>query len=218
MFALVSDGQVQRVAGALPAAARSLVSGEWVCPPDGAWTTAQHESCGWFEVEETPRPADTLDSTFDSDVELIDATPTLVWTMRDKTDEELALSVRVTDNSERLTRLEAVVFSDRPDPDEGDTPVWSSPCPPNAVTRWPDENGDRYRNVSGAWLVATPDEYPIGYVNLDVGQVSEWATGVAYQVGDQVTYLGLTYQCAQAHTSQAAWTPAAVPALWTLVG
>lgn len=74
------------------------------------------------------------------------------------------------------------------------------------------------RNVSGAWLVATPDEYPIGYVNLDVGQVDEWATGVAYAVGDQVTYLGLTYQCAQAHQSQAGWTPAAVPALWTLVG
>ena len=44
-----------------------------------------------------------------------------------------------------------------------------------------------------------------------------WATGVAYKVGDQVTYNGATYQCLQAHTSQPDWTPPAVPALWQLV-
>jgi cation transport regulator ChaC len=43
---------------------------------------------------------------------------------------------------------------------------------------------------------------------------AEWTTNVAYKVGDNVTYLGKTYQCLQAHTSQAAWTPVAVPALW----
>lgn len=41
--------------------------------------------------------------------------------------------------------------------------------------------------------------------------------GVAYAVGDQVTYNGQTYQCLQAHTSQPDWTPDAVPALWQLV-
>lgn len=44
-----------------------------------------------------------------------------------------------------------------------------------------------------------------------------WAPGVAYAVGDQVTYNGTTYQCVQAHTSQDAWTPPAVPALWKAV-
>jgi hypothetical protein len=44
-----------------------------------------------------------------------------------------------------------------------------------------------------------------------------WAAGVAYKVGDQVTYLGHTYKCLQAHTSIATWNPAAVPALWQLV-
>ena len=46
-----------------------------------------------------------------------------------------------------------------------------------------------------------------------------WATGVAYKVGDVVIYVpnGLTYRCLQAHTSQAAWNPPAVPALWQLV-
>lgn len=215
MFAHIDNSTIIDVRGSLPRAARNP-EGEWVCPPDGAWATAQHEACGWYEVSETPAPADTVTSTFDGDVQLVDGAPVLVWTVRDKTDEELLLAARVTSLEDRVDAIEAIVL-DRPDPDEAETPVWSSPCPPNAVRRWPDENGDRLRNVSGAWLVATPDEYPIGYVNLDVGQVDEWAAGVAYTVGDQVTYLGLTYQCAQAHQSQAGWTPVAVPALWVLV-
>lgn len=43
---------------------------------------------------------------------------------------------------------------------------------------------------------------------------AEWAVGVAYKVGDIVTYQGAEYQCRQAHTSQAGWTPPAVLALW----
>lgn len=41
-----------------------------------------------------------------------------------------------------------------------------------------------------------------------------WAVGVAYKVGDLVTYNGVTYSCRQAHTSIATWTPPAVLALW----
>jgi hypothetical protein len=41
-----------------------------------------------------------------------------------------------------------------------------------------------------------------------------WAYPVAYKINDLVTYGGNTYKCRQAHTSQAAWTPPAVPALW----
>lgn len=46
-----------------------------------------------------------------------------------------------------------------------------------------------------------------------------WAVGVAYKIGDVVLYVpnGLTYRCIQAHTSQAGWTPPAVPALWQVV-
>jgi hypothetical protein len=36
-----------------------------------------------------------------------------------------------------------------------------------------------------------------------------------YAVNDQVLYLGVTYKCIQAHTSQAGWTPLAVASLWT---
>jgi hypothetical protein len=41
-----------------------------------------------------------------------------------------------------------------------------------------------------------------------------WAVGVAYSVGMRVTFNGAAYQCRQAHTSQADWTPPATPALW----
>ena len=46
-----------------------------------------------------------------------------------------------------------------------------------------------------------------------------WDGGsVAYAVGDIVAYSGALYRCAQAHTSQAGWTPDATRALWTPMG
>jgi hypothetical protein len=44
--------------------------------------------------------------------------------------------------------------------------------------------------------------------------VPAWAVGVAYKVGDVVTYNGISYSCRQAHTSQVGWEPDRVPALW----
>ena len=43
-----------------------------------------------------------------------------------------------------------------------------------------------------------------------------WAVGVAYAVGDLVTYQGATYKCLQAHTSIQTWNPAAAGSLWQL--
>lgn len=44
-----------------------------------------------------------------------------------------------------------------------------------------------------------------------------WKIGEAYAVGARINYGGLLYKCAQAHTSQADWTPDATPALWVRV-
>lgn len=41
-----------------------------------------------------------------------------------------------------------------------------------------------------------------------------WEPDTAYAVGDRRRYDDLLYRCVQAHTSQADWTPPAVPALW----
>ena len=43
-------------------------------------------------------------------------------------------------------------------------------------------------------------------------------SSVAYAMGDIVAYSGALYRCAQAHTSQAGWTPDATRALWTPMG
>lgn len=47
-----------------------------------------------------------------------------------------------------------------------------------------------------------------------VPPTAEWAVGVAYKIGDIVLYQGREYQCMQAHTSIATWTPPAVLSLW----
>jgi hypothetical protein len=51
-------------------------------------------------------------------------------------------------------------------------------------------------------------------VYVDPLVTTEWQVGVAYKVNQLVTYQNSTYKCLQAHTSQAGWTPSAVPALW----
>lgn len=57
-------------------------------------------------------------------------------------------------------------------------------------------------DVSG-WIFITPE--PAG---------NEWAVGVPYKVGDEVTYLGITYRCRIAHTSQADWVPTIATNIW----
>ena len=43
---------------------------------------------------------------------------------------------------------------------------------------------------------------------------AKWEPGVSYTVGQLRRYGDTLYRCVQAHTSQADWTPPAVPALW----
>ena len=45
----------------------------------------------------------------------------------------------------------------------------------------------------------------------------EWAAGQSYAVGYKLLYGGELYKVIQAHTSQADWTPDAVPALFTRI-
>ena len=43
-----------------------------------------------------------------------------------------------------------------------------------------------------------------------------WRAGQVYAAGERYRHNGILYRCVQAHTSQAGWTPEAVPALWAL--
>lgn len=86
-----------------------------------------------------------------------------------------------------------------------------------------DADGVEWENTSGAFLapsVAGPAAYPIGWKRagastIDPGTVPEWAAGVAYKVGDKVTYQGAVYRCLTGHSSQATWDPADAPSLWS---
>lgn len=45
-----------------------------------------------------------------------------------------------------------------------------------------------------------------------------WSSnGVAYAVGDRVSYESFLWKCLQAHTSQPDWTPTAAVSLWTRI-
>lgn len=50
----------------------------------------------------------------------------------------------------------------------------------------------------------------------DPGEPGEttWKTNASYQVGDQVTYDGVSYRCRIAHTAYPGWEPPNTPALW----
>lgn len=88
MYALVIDGTVQSVGG-LPNAARRLDTGEWVLGLADA-PDSLRVACGWYPVTDTARPADTADTTHDRTIDVVDGTPTVVWTARPKTTEEQA--------------------------------------------------------------------------------------------------------------------------------
>lgn len=61
--------------------------------------------------------------------------------------------------------------------------------------------------------VSLPDEDALEAVEL----FPAWHTDTAYTLGIRVQYGENLYKCVQAHTSQADWTPPAVPALWAEV-
>ncbi|QJC53972.1 chitin-binding protein [Paenibacillus albicereus] len=72
---------------------------------------------------------------------------------------------------------------------------------------------DAAGNVSAAATVT--GKTAVGTTNPNPG-AQAWAPGIAYKVGDLVTYGGKTYSCRQPHTSLAGWEPATTPALWLL--
>lgn len=98
MYALVISNAIQSVGG-LPASARRLDTQEWVMGLATADPTFQ-QACGYFPVTDVPRPADTATDTFDRSVQLVNGTPTVVWTQRPLTADELA---NVTANTNRTT-------------------------------------------------------------------------------------------------------------------
>ncbi len=83
-------------------------------------------------------------------------------------------------------------------------------------------NGATYRSTIPANVWA-PDAYPAGWEVITDHEptpqpdATDWSgSSVSYEVGDLVTYNGVVYSVLQAHTSQAGWTPDAVPSLYVV--
>lgn len=81
MYAQIVDNIILQTGG-LPDSARRLDTGQWILNLADA-DEPTREACGWYEVVDTPRPDDTPTATFDHSIELVDGTPTVVWTERD---------------------------------------------------------------------------------------------------------------------------------------
>jgi hypothetical protein len=102
--ALVVDDVIESV-GALPSSARRLDNGDWVMNLKGAGDVLQQE-CGWFPVVEGPRPPDTVDTTYDWSIELVNDFPSRVWTARPKTQAELDKDGKAENHTTILANLE----------------------------------------------------------------------------------------------------------------
>jgi hypothetical protein len=98
-------------------------------------------------------------------------------------------------------------------------PDWVQPSGATDAYR----TGERVTHNGTTWHtlndfnVFEPGTLNAGWIDEGASVGDEWAVGVAYSVGDEVTYEGDTYRCIQAHTSIAPWIPPAVPALWELI-
>lgn len=66
---------------------------------------------GWYQVVQTPRPADTETHTHDRSVELVGGVPTVVWTQREWAPDEIAAQQRVTNTDTVRTRAAQALVS-----------------------------------------------------------------------------------------------------------
>lgn len=78
----------------MPDTARRLDSHQWVLGLRSAPPELQ-QACGWYVITSTPQPNDTDTHTHDRSIELVDGVPTVTWTARAKTADELAAVAQV---------------------------------------------------------------------------------------------------------------------------
>lgn len=76
------------------------------------------------------------------------------------------------------------------------------------------QKAERLRKLIEKAAESLPDEEALVGVEL----FPAWSPdSVEYKAGDRVKYFDVLYKCVQSHTSQDAWPPNKVPALWTEV-
>ena len=110
-YAHITNGTVDTI-GRLPNSARRTDTQQWVLGLATAPVELQR-ACGWYEVVDTPRPDDTPTTTTDRSVELVNGTPTVVWTQRNKTPDEIASDTATTNGETIRTQATAALDANR---------------------------------------------------------------------------------------------------------
>jgi hypothetical protein len=101
-YAQVTNGTITTV-GRLPRGADA--NGQWIEP-----LTADNAAlCGWFPVTDVARPAHTPTTTYDRSVALVNGTPTVVWTQRPKTADELKSDTITTNDASTRQKIRAAI-------------------------------------------------------------------------------------------------------------
>lgn len=84
--------------GPLPLSARRLDTQEWVMGLATA-PTLLVQACGYFQVQDTARPADTATDTFTRTLTLVGNVPTVTWVQRAKTQAEIDAATTTANNA-----------------------------------------------------------------------------------------------------------------------
>ena len=235
MHALIRDGQITETRPWLP---QIWWDGtRWWDLREG-----QHDpaDAGWQAVVETDRPEDTETHTHESATVLVAGVPTVVWTAREWTDEELAERAENAAIADLRTRLAAVEVhlwppDEVPDaPDPQDYPAFGGIWHPGTIIA---DGGRLWINTTTVPLTSAPSEFPgrpeqWDHLFREVATTTgpeepdptypqwkgEWSASADYVPGDHVTRDGVIYKCLVAHGAAYAgtWGPPTT-GVWELV-
>lgn len=106
-YALVIGNAIQSE-GSLPSSARRLDTDQWVLGLPDASVSLQR-ACGWYVVAETARPADTATLTTDRSLTLVGGVPTVTWTSRNKTAQEIADTTGITNRATLVSQADGAL-------------------------------------------------------------------------------------------------------------
>lgn len=173
---------------------------------------------GWFPLVYTDRPADTATTTWERDEpRLVDGVPTVGWTERDKTAEELQAEADAAAAQARYETHEGILDATAAlmeDAHEDGAP-WVQPLGAHnayPLGRTVTFGGKTWENITPAnvW------EPPTGWREVVAEGYPAWVrpSGAhdAYNIGDRVTFEGSNYESTiDANT----WSPTEYPAGWT---
>jgi len=187
---------------------------------------------GIYRIVNTDPPADTATTTSTRSVELVAGVPTVVWTERAKTDQELFndQEAQYPSEFESLKQAARLVVLPKLAADEIDDdnaplfaglfPSWSvgDTVKAGEVYRW---DGTLVEVVQTHKTQAdrTPDKVPALFkVHRAVESVAAWVqpTGAhdAYALGERMTFKGATYESLFAAN---VYSPTVYPAAWKLI-